>query len=234
MAELELLARRTEAALTGCRPDQRKALEAPPRVRLPRAPAAAGLELHRSRRHAASARRSPRSTASASTCRAARRPTRSSVLMNAIPAKVAGVGELIMVVPTPRGEKNRAGAGRGLPRRRRPRVHHRRRPGRGALAYGTQTVPQVDKIVGPGNAYVAAPSAASSASSASTWSPAPPKCSSSADGSTNPDWVAMDLFAQAEHDELAQSILLCPDGAFIDRSEPASIRSCCRPCRAAR
>jgi histidinol dehydrogenase len=140
----------------------------------------------------------------------------SSVLMNAIPAKVAGVGELIMVVPTPRGEKNAlvlaaaalAGVDRVFTLGGAQAV--------GALAYGTQTIPQVDKIVGPGNAYVAAAKRRVFGVVGIDMVAGPSEVLIIADGSTDPDWVAMDLFAQAEHDELAQSILLCPDGRFIE------------------
>lgn len=140
----------------------------------------------------------------------------SSVLMNAIPAKVAGVSELIMVVPTPRGEKNAlvlaaaalAGVDRVFTLGGAQAV--------GALAYGTQTVPQVDKIVGPGNAYVAAAKRRVFGVVGIDMVAGPSEVLVIADGSTEPDWVAMDLFAQAEHDELAQSILLCPDPRFID------------------
>jgi histidinol dehydrogenase len=157
----------------------------------------------------------------------------SSVLMNAIPAHVAGVGEIIMVVPTPARREKRRWCWPPPRGRRDPRLHHRRRAGRGALAYGTQTVPQgrqdhrprqclrrqrqkarvrqvgIDMIAGPSEILVLA------------------------DGSTPADWVAMDLFSQAEHDELAQSILLCPDAAYIDRCRPPST-GCCPKCRAPR
>ena len=140
----------------------------------------------------------------------------SSVLMNAIPARVAGVGELIMVVPTPRGERNAlvlaaaalAGVDRVFALGGAQAV--------GALAYGTQTIPQVDKIVGPGNAYVAAAKRRVFGVVGIDMVAGPSEVLIIADGSTDADWVAMDLFAQAEHDELAQSILLCPDGRFID------------------
>ncbi len=141
----------------------------------------------------------------------------SSVLMNALPAKVAGVGELIMVVPTPRGEKNAlvlaaahlAGVDRVFTIGGAQAV--------AALAYGTQTIPQVDKIVGPGNAYVAAAKRRVFGTVGIDMIAGPSEVLVIADASANPDWVAMDLFAQAEHDEMAQSILLCPDAAFIDR-----------------
>ncbi|MFY9329401.1 MAG: histidinol dehydrogenase [Georgfuchsia sp.] len=141
----------------------------------------------------------------------------SSVLMNAIPAKVAGVGELIMVVPTPRGEKNQlvlaaahlAGVDRVFTIGGAQAV--------AALAYGTATIPQVDKIVGPGNAYVASAKRRVFGVVGIDMVAGPSEVLVIADGTTNPDWVAMDLFAQAEHDELAQSILLCPDAAFIER-----------------
>lgn len=140
----------------------------------------------------------------------------SSVLMNAIPAKVAGVGELIMVVPTPRGEKNAlvlaAAALSGVDRV----FTIGGAQAVGALAYGTQTIPQVDKIVGPGNAYVAAAKRRVFGVVGIDMVAGPSEVLVIADGSTDPDWVAMDLFAQAEHDELAQSILLCPDLRFID------------------
>jgi histidinol dehydrogenase len=141
----------------------------------------------------------------------------SSVLMNALPAKVAGVGELIMVVPTPRGEKNAlvlaaaclAGVDRVFTIGGAQAV--------GALAYGTQTMPQVDKIVGPGNAYVAAAKRRVFGVVGIDMVAGPSEVLIIADGLANPDWVAIDLFAQAEHDELAQSILLCPDAGFIDQ-----------------
>ena len=140
----------------------------------------------------------------------------SSVLMNAIPAHVAGVGEIIMVVPTPQGEKNPlvlaaayvAGVSRAFTIGGAQAV--------AALAYGTATVPAVDKITGPGNAYVAAAKRRVFGTVGIDMIAGPSEILVLADGSTPPDWVAMDLFSQAEHDELAQSILLCPDAAYID------------------
>ncbi|MCB1889983.1 MAG: histidinol dehydrogenase [Rhodocyclaceae bacterium] len=140
----------------------------------------------------------------------------SSVLMNAIPAKVAGVEELIMVVPTPRGEKNAlvlaAAAITGVDRV----FTIGGAQAVAALAFGTETVPQVDKIVGPGNAYVASAKRRVFGTVGIDMVAGPSEVLVISDGSGNPDWVAMDLFAQAEHDELAQSILLCTDPAFID------------------
>jgi len=141
----------------------------------------------------------------------------SSVLMNAIPAHVAGVAEIIMVVPTPRGEKNPlvlaaayvAGVTRGFTIGGAQAV--------AALAYGTATIPAVDKITGPGNAYVAAAKRRVFGTVGIDMIAGPSEILVLADGTTPPDWVAMDLFSQAEHDELAQSILLCPDAAYIDR-----------------
>lgn len=140
----------------------------------------------------------------------------SSVLMNAIPAHVAGVKEIIMVVPTPKGEKNDlvlaaayvAGVSRAFTIGGAQAV--------GALAFGTQTVPQVDKITGPGNAYVASAKRAVFGIVGIDMVAGPSEILVLADGTTNPDWVAMDLFSQAEHDEIAQSILLCPDAAYVD------------------
>ena len=140
----------------------------------------------------------------------------SSVLMNAIPAHVAGVGEIIMVVPTPRGEKNAlvlaaayvAGVTRAFTIGGAQAV--------AALAYGTATVPKVDKITGPGNAYVASAKKRVFGVVGIDMIAGPSEILVLADGTTPPDWVAMDLFSQAEHDELAQSILLCPDAAYID------------------
>ncbi|MDY0012630.1 MAG: histidinol dehydrogenase [Rhodocyclaceae bacterium] len=141
----------------------------------------------------------------------------SSVLMNAIPAKVAGVGELIMVVPTPRGERSSlvlaAAAITGVDRV----FTIGGAQAVAALAYGTQTIPQVDKIVGPGNAYVAAAKRRVFGTVGIDMVAGPSEVLVVSDGSGHPDWVAMDLFAQAEHDELAQSILLCTDGDFIER-----------------
>lgn len=140
----------------------------------------------------------------------------SSVLMNAIPAKVAGVPELIMVVPTPAGEKNAlvlaAAAITGVDRV----FTIGGAQAVAALAYGTATIPQVDKIVGPGNAYVASAKRRVFGTVGIDMVAGPSEVLIVSDGSGDPDWVAMDLFAQAEHDELAQSILLCTDAAFID------------------
>ena len=140
----------------------------------------------------------------------------SSVLMNAIPAKVAGVGELIMVVPMPHGEKNAlvlaaariTGVDRIFTIGGAQAV--------GALAYGTQTIAQVDKITGPGNAYVAAAKRRVFGTVGIDMVAGPSEVLIISDGKGNPDWVAMDLFAQAEHDELAQSILLCTSAEFIE------------------
>ena len=140
----------------------------------------------------------------------------SSVLMNAIPAHVAGVAEIIMVVPTPKGEKNAlvlaaayvAGVTRAFTVGGAQAV--------AALAYGTATIPAVDKITGPGNAYVAAAKRRVFGTVGIDMIAGPSEILVLADGSTPADWVAMDLFSQAEHDELAQSILLCPDLAYID------------------
>ena len=141
----------------------------------------------------------------------------SSVLMNAIPAHVAGVQDIIMVVPTPKGEKNPlvlaaayvAGVSRAFTIGGAQAV--------AALAYGTATVPAVDKITGPGNAYVAAAKRRVFGTVGIDMIAGPSEILVLADGSTPPDWVAMDLFSQAEHDELAQSVLLCPDADYIDR-----------------
>ncbi|HLP97714.1 MAG TPA: histidinol dehydrogenase [Sideroxyarcus sp.] len=140
----------------------------------------------------------------------------SSVLMNALPAKVAGVTELIMVVPTPDGVKNPlvlaaahlSGVDRVFTIGGAQAV--------AALAYGTETVPKVDKIVGPGNAYVASAKRRVFGVCGIDMIAGPSEILVICDGKTDPDWVAMDLFSQAEHDELAQAILLSPDAAFIE------------------
>ncbi len=139
----------------------------------------------------------------------------SSVLMNALPAKVAGVAELIMVVPTPDGVKNPlvlaaaylAGVDRVFTIGGAQAV--------AALAYGTATIPKVDKIVGPGNAYVAAAKRRVFGMCGIDMIAGPSEILVICDGQTDPDWIAMDLFSQAEHDELAQAILLSPDEKFI-------------------
>ena len=140
----------------------------------------------------------------------------SSVLMNAIPAKVAGVEELIMVVPTPNGITNQlvlaaayiAGVDKVFTVGGAQAV--------AALAYGTETIQKVDKIVGPGNIYVATAKRAVFGQVGIDMIAGPSEILIICDGKTNPDWIAMDLFSQAEHDEDAQSILLCPDASFID------------------
>lgn len=140
----------------------------------------------------------------------------SSVLMNAIPAKVADVPELIMVTPTPDGVRNPmvlaaaaiAGVDRAFAVGGAQAV--------GALAYGTATIPAVDKIVGPGNAYVAAAKRRVFGTVGIDMIAGPSEILIICDGRTPADWIAMDLFSQAEHDELAQAILLCPDAAYVD------------------
>ncbi len=141
----------------------------------------------------------------------------STVLMNTLPAKVAGVGTVVMVVPTPRGERNDlvlaaaaiAGVDQVFTIGGAQAV--------AALAYGTRTISQVDKVVGPGNAYVAAAKRRVFGVVGIDMVAGPSEILVICDGRTDPDWVAMDLFSQAEHDEIAQAILLCPDEKFIAR-----------------
>ncbi|NLU13611.1 MAG: histidinol dehydrogenase, partial [Gammaproteobacteria bacterium] len=148
----------------------------------------------------------------------------SSVLMNAIPAKVAGVPEVVMVVPTPRGEINElvlaaaaiAGVDRVFTIGGAQAV--------AALAYGTESVPPVDKIVGPGNIYVATAKRHVFGKVGIDMIAGPSEILVICDGQTDPDWIAMDLFSQAEHDQDAQSILLSPDGDFLDRVEASMQR----------
>ena len=143
----------------------------------------------------------------------------SSVLMNAIPAHVAGVKEIIMVVPTPDGVKNgmvlAAAAIAGVTRV----ITIGGAQAVGALAYGTETIQPVDKIVGPGNAYVASAKRRVFGVVGIDMIAGPSEILVLCDGTTDPDWVAMDLFSQAEHDELAQAILLCPDADYIAKVE---------------
>ncbi len=145
----------------------------------------------------------------------------SSVLMNAMPAKVAGVGELIMVCPTPDGLRNPmvlaaaslAGVDRLFAIGGAQAV--------GALAYGTESIPKVDKIVGPGNAYVAEAKRRVFGTVGIDMIAGPSEILIICDASVPAQWIAMDLFAQAEHDEMAQAILLCPDAAYLDAVEQA-------------
>ena len=143
----------------------------------------------------------------------------STVLMNAIPAHVAGVPEIIMVVPTPKGEKNQmvlaAAAISGVSRV----FSIGGAQAVAALAYGTATVPKVDKIVGPGNIYVATAKKQVFGTVGIDMIAGPSEVLIVSDGESNPDWVAMDMFAQAEHDEEACSILVCPKVEFLDAVE---------------
>jgi histidinol dehydrogenase len=141
----------------------------------------------------------------------------SSVLMNAIPARVAGVRDLVMVVPTPFGEHNPLVLAAAALARVDRVFTIGGAQAVAALAYGTQTIPRVDKIVGPGNAYVAAAKRRVFGVVGIDMVAGPSEILVICDGQTNPDWVAMDLFSQAEHDELAQSVLICPDAAYIER-----------------
>lgn len=218
MAELEISATRVQAALTKITPEQRTALEA----------AAARLKSYAEHQLLESW-----SYTEADGTLLGQQVTAldrvglyvpggkaaypSSVLMNAVPAKVAGVPELIMVVPTPDGEVNELvlaaaaisnvdrvfaiGGAQAV----------------AALAYGTATVPQVDKVVGPGNIYVATAKRMVYGTVGIDMIAGPSEILVVCDGKTNPDWIAMDLFSQAEHDEDAQSILVCPDANFIEQ-----------------
>ncbi len=143
----------------------------------------------------------------------------SSVLMNAIPAKVAGVAELIMVVPTPGGELNELVLAAAHVAAVDKVIAVGGAQAVAALAYGTETVPPVDKVVGPGNIYVATAKRAVFGQVGIDMVAGPSEILIICDGDTDPDWVAMDLFSQAEHDEDAQSILLCPDAAFLQQVE---------------
>jgi histidinol dehydrogenase len=148
----------------------------------------------------------------------------SSVLMNAIPAKVAGVGELVMTVPAPNGEPNNlvlvaaaiAGVDRVFTVGGAQAI--------AALAYGTESIPKVDKIVGPGNVYVAAAKRRVFGAVGIDMIAGPSEILVICDGDTDPDWIAMDLFSQAEHDEMAQAILLSPDPDFLDAVERSMAR----------
>src|SRR5690606_25886645 len=143
----------------------------------------------------------------------------SSLLMNAIPAKVAGVQEVVMVTPTPDGLRNplvlAAAAIAGVDRA----IAIGGAQAVGALAYGTETLPPVDKIVGPGNAYVAGAKRRVFGTVGIDMIAGPSEILVIADGTTPAEWIAMDLFSQAEHDELAQSILLCPDASYLNEVE---------------
>ena len=148
----------------------------------------------------------------------------SSVLMNAVPAKVAGVREIVMVVPTPGGDMNElvlaaaamAGVDRVFAVGGAQAV--------AAMAFGTQTIPQVDKIVGPGNIYVATAKRMVFGEVGIDMVAGPSEILVICDGKTPADWITMDLFSQAEHDEDAQSILLCPDGAYLDQVQDSIAR----------
>lgn len=148
----------------------------------------------------------------------------SSVLMNAIPAKVAGVGEVVMVTPTPNGQRNplvlAAAAVAGVDRV----IAIGGAQAVAALAYGTETIAQVDKIVGPGNAFVASAKRHVFGTVGIDMVAGPSEILIIADGTTPADWIAMDLFSQAEHDELAQAILLCPDKDYLDAVEASLAR----------
>ena len=143
----------------------------------------------------------------------------SSVLMNAMPAHVAGVGRIVMAVPTPGGKPNQlvlaAAALAGV----KECYTIGGAQAVAAMAYGTKTIPAVDKIVGPGNAYVAAAKRYVFGTVGIDMIAGPSEILVICDGKTNPDWIAMDLFSQAEHDELAQAILLTPDAEFADKVE---------------
>ena len=143
----------------------------------------------------------------------------SSVLMNAIPAKIAGVNELIMVVPTPNGVTNELVLAAAHIAKVDMVITVGGAQAIAALAYGTESIPKVDKIVGPGNIYVATAKRQVFGQVGIDMIAGPSEILIICDGSTNPDWIAMDLFSQAEHDEEAQSILLCPDKDFINRVE---------------
>ena len=148
----------------------------------------------------------------------------SSVLMNAMPAKVAGVQEVIMVTPTPNGERNPIVLAAAAVAKVDRVIAIGGAQAVAALAYGTESIAQVDKIVGPGNAYVAAAKRRVFGVVGIDMVAGPSEILIICDGTTPADWIAMDLFSQAEHDELAQAILLCPDQAYLDAVEASIAR----------
>ncbi len=218
MSDLEIPARRLERALDAIPGEQRQALEgAAQRIR----------DYHRRQLQESWSYTEPDGTLLGQQVSALERvglyvpggraAYPSSVLMNALPARVAGVDELIMVVPTPGGEVNElvlaaaaiAGVDRVFAIGGAQAI--------AALAYGTRSVPRVDKIVGPGNIYVATAKGMVYGSVGIDMIAGPSEILVVCDGGTHPDWIAMDLFSQAEHDEDAQAILLTPDATFLDR-----------------
>ncbi|MCF6363957.1 MAG: histidinol dehydrogenase [Gammaproteobacteria bacterium] len=218
MAELEIASERLQAALDGLPAEQREALElAAERVR----------RYHERQRQESWSYREDDGTVLGQQVTPLDRvglyvpggkaAYPSSVLMTAIPAKVAGVGELIMVAPTPDGEVNplvlAAAAVCGVDRV----FAVGGAQAVAALAYGTETVPQVDKVVGPGNIYVATAKRHVFGSVGIDMIAGPSEILVICDGDTDPDWIAMDLFSQAEHDEDAQSMLVSPNAGFIER-----------------
>ena len=217
MADLILPRERLELALTRITVAQREALEvAAERVRSYHEAEAGFLALHRADGTVLGQQVTPLDRAGLYVP-GGKASYPSSVLMNAIPAKVAGVSEVVMVVPTPRGEINEivlaaaciAGVDRVFTIGGAQAV--------AALAYGTESVPRVDKIVGPGNIYVATAKRHVFGQVGIDMIAGPSEILVVCDGQTDPDWIAMDLFSQAEHDEDAQSILVSPDAAFLDR-----------------
>lgn len=148
----------------------------------------------------------------------------SSVLMNAIPAKVAGVSEVVMVTPTPNGQRNSLVLAAAAVAKVDRVIAIGGAQAVAALAYGTETIAQVDKIVGPGNAFVASAKRRVFGTVGIDMVAGPSEILIICDGTTPADWIAMDLFSQAEHDELAQAILLCPDAAYIEAVEASILR----------
>ena len=217
-AELEIPAAQREAAWNGLPAELRAALEtAADRIRAyANRQALEGWEFHDAHGNALGQRVTPMDRVGIYVP-GGKAAYPSSVLMNAVPARVAGVGEIVMVVPAPGGELNPvvlgaahlAGVDRLFTIGGAQAV--------AALAYGTATVPAVDKIVGPGNAYVAAAKRLVFGRVGIDSIAGPSEIVVVCDGRTDPDWIAMDLFSQAEHDELAQSVLISPDRAFLDR-----------------
>ena len=218
LAELEVSQQRMESALAAIEPAHREALEyAASRIRSYHQQQSQQSWQYRDEGGNLLGQKSTQLQGSAIYVPGGKASYPSSVLMNALPAKVAGVDDIIMVVPAPGGELNDlvlaaariAGVNRVFTIGGAQAI--------AALAYGTHTVPRVDKIVGPGNIYVATAKRQVFGRVGIDMIAGPSEILVVCDGSTDPDWVAMDLFSQAEHDENAQSLLLCPDSAYLDQ-----------------